>query len=55
MYKPDARDVNEGAARLRVLVVDDAPDVTELLALMMSHAGARRTPPCVCKSVDSRQ
>lgn len=24
---------------LRVLVVDDAPDVTELLALMMSHAG----------------
>ena len=26
-------------ARLRVLVVDDAPDVTELLALLMSHAG----------------
>ncbi|HEX7314213.1 MAG TPA: response regulator [Pyrinomonadaceae bacterium] len=24
---------------LRVLVVDDAPDVTELLALLMSHAG----------------
>jgi two-component system, chemotaxis family, CheB/CheR fusion protein len=24
---------------LRVLVVDDAPDVTELLAFMMSHAG----------------
>ena len=33
----------EGAAHasecLRVLVVDDAPDVTELLALLMSHAG----------------
>ena len=33
----------EGSAResgcLRVLVVDDAPDVTELLALLMSHAG----------------
>ena len=39
MYKADARDVNDGAVRLRVLVVDDAPDVTELLALMMSHAG----------------
>jgi two-component system CheB/CheR fusion protein len=42
MYEPDARPVrggNEGAVRLRVLVVDDAPDVTELLALMMSHAG----------------
>ena len=42
MYEPDARPDhkgNGGAARLRVLVVDDAPDVTELLALMMSHAG----------------
>ena len=33
----------EAAARagecLRVLVVDDAPDVTELLAILMSHAG----------------
>ena len=33
----------DGAARghacLRVLVVDDAPDVTEMLALMMSYAG----------------
>jgi CheY-like chemotaxis protein len=28
----------EGACR-RVLIVDDAPDVTELLALLMSHAG----------------
>ncbi|HEX8148761.1 MAG TPA: response regulator [Pyrinomonadaceae bacterium] len=27
------------AGCLRVLVVDDAPDVTELLALLMSHAG----------------
>jgi two-component system, chemotaxis family, CheB/CheR fusion protein len=42
MYEPDARpdrEGNGGAVRLRVLVVDDAPDVTELLALMMSHAG----------------
>ena len=42
MYEPDARPGlkgNEGAVRLRVLVVDDAPDVTELLALLMSHAG----------------
>jgi CheY-like chemotaxis protein len=28
-----------GATCLRVLVVDDAPDVTELLALLMEHAG----------------
>ncbi len=27
------------AASLRVLVVDDAPDVTEMIALMMSYAG----------------
>ncbi len=42
MYESDARpDLkgNDGAVRLRVLVVDDAPDVTELLALMMTHAG----------------
>jgi two-component system, chemotaxis family, CheB/CheR fusion protein len=42
MYEPDARpdrDSSVGAVRLRVLVVDDAPDVTELLALLMSHAG----------------
>jgi two-component system CheB/CheR fusion protein len=26
-------------ARLRVLVVDDAPDVTEMIAIMMSYAG----------------
>ena len=42
MYEPDARpdrEGNGGAVRLRVLVVDDAPDVTELLAILMSHAG----------------
>jgi two-component system, chemotaxis family, CheB/CheR fusion protein len=42
MYEPDARPEREGlegGVRLRVLVVDDAPDVTELLALLMSHAG----------------
>jgi two-component system CheB/CheR fusion protein len=42
MYEPDTRpdrEGNVGAVRLRVLVVDDAPDVTELLALLMSHAG----------------
>ena len=32
-------DVGEMCVRLRVLVVDDAPDVTEMLALVMSHAG----------------
>ena len=33
-------EASPGAAGcLRVLVVDDAPDVTELLALLMSHAG----------------
>ena len=37
-YRPD-NSGNGGSARLRVLVVDDAPDVTELVALMMSHAG----------------
>ena len=46
---PDPRDAAGAAAEpeesarpgacLRVLVVDDAPDVTELLALLMSHAG----------------
>jgi two-component system CheB/CheR fusion protein len=46
---PDPHDADEPAAVsedspreggcLRVLVVDDAPDVTELLALLMSHAG----------------
>ncbi|HWW76734.1 MAG TPA: response regulator [Pyrinomonadaceae bacterium] len=29
----------EGARRLRLLVVDDAPDVTEMIATMMSFAG----------------
>ena len=32
-------DAPHAAKCLRVLVVDDAPDVTELLALMMSYAG----------------
>ena len=48
MYEPDAagakpasdsEDTARQAECLRVLVVDDAPDVTELLALLMSHAG----------------
>lgn len=41
MYKPDApsEESARAAGCLRVLVVDDAPDVTELLAIMMSHAG----------------
>jgi CheY-like chemotaxis protein len=42
MYEPEARPDragNGGVVRLRVLVVDDAPDVTELLAVLMSHAG----------------
>ena len=30
-----------GGEPLRVLVVDDAPDVTEMIALMMSYAGYR--------------
>jgi two-component system CheB/CheR fusion protein len=34
-----AGDAEVGERRLRVLVVDDAPDVTEMLALMMSYAG----------------
>ena len=33
------RDPGEDPARLRVLVVDDAPDVTEMIAIMMSYAG----------------
>ena len=41
--KPQAAPGDEESAQkapcLRVLVVDDAPDVTELLALLMSHAG----------------
>ncbi len=43
MYEPDARPDGDDPERtgpcLRVLVVDDAPDVTELLALLMTHAG----------------
>lgn len=42
-YADEPAAAPEDAARaggcLRVLVVDDAPDVTELLALLMSHAG----------------
>ena len=34
-----AEDSARAAGCLRVLVVDDAPDVTELLAILMSHAG----------------
>jgi two-component system, chemotaxis family, CheB/CheR fusion protein len=34
-----ADDAEVGAKCLRVLVVDDAPDVTEMIALMMSYAG----------------
>ena len=40
---PETRAAGEGDAESagcrRVLVVDDAPDVTEMLALMMSYAG----------------
>lgn len=37
---PEARgDHGRGVHLRRVLVVDDAPDVTEMLALMMSYAG----------------
>ena len=32
-------DTEVGAKCLRLLVVDDAPDVTEMIALMMSYAG----------------
>ena len=32
-------DGGSGARRLRLLVVDDAPDVTEMIAMMMSFAG----------------
>jgi CheY-like chemotaxis protein len=34
-----AGDSGVGASCLRLLVVDDAPDVTEMIALMMSYAG----------------
>ena len=34
-----ADDSGVGAKCLRLLVVDDAPDVTEMIALMMSYAG----------------
>ena len=34
-----AGDTRGEHARLRVLVVDDAPDVTEMIAIMMSYAG----------------
>jgi two-component system CheB/CheR fusion protein len=34
-----AGDTEVGARCLRLLVVDDAPDVTEMIALMMSYAG----------------
>jgi two-component system CheB/CheR fusion protein len=34
-------DAAAGQEPLRVLVVDDAPDVTEMIALMMSYAGYR--------------
>jgi len=36
-----AADPRVGGEPLRVLVVDDAPDVTEMIALMMSYAGYR--------------
>ena len=36
---PAGEEAAHKAPCLRVLVVDDAPDVTELLALLMSHAG----------------
>lgn len=32
-------DVSDEAARPRVLVVDDAPDVTEMIGMLMSYAG----------------
>ena len=35
----ETEDPERASGCLRVLVVDDAPDVTELLALLMSHAG----------------
>jgi CheY-like chemotaxis protein len=34
-------DAGEDAESLHLLVVDDAPDVTEMIALMMSYAGYR--------------
>jgi len=37
--RADGGDAAGVCAPLRVLVVDDAPDVTEMLALMMSYAG----------------
>ncbi|MET0626143.1 MAG: response regulator [Pyrinomonadaceae bacterium] len=36
--RPDA-DAGDAPEPLHVLVVDDAPDVTEMIALMMSYAG----------------
>jgi two-component system CheB/CheR fusion protein len=36
-----AEDVGAATEPLHVLVVDDAPDVTEMIALMMSYAGYR--------------
>ena len=39
---PRARgDAEAGREGPRVLIVDDAPDVTEMLAVLMSHAGYR--------------
>ena len=41
-FDPESRaekDAGGDPGRLHVLVVDDAPDVTEMLALMMSYAG----------------
>ncbi|HEX8501882.1 MAG TPA: response regulator [Pyrinomonadaceae bacterium] len=37
----EAGDAGPSPESLRVLVVDDAPDVTEMIALMMSYAGYR--------------
>ena len=34
-----ADDTNTGAQRPRALVVDDAPDVTEMIAMLLKHAG----------------
>ena len=36
-----AGDAGVGPEPLRLLIVDDAPDVTEMIALMMSYAGYR--------------
>ena len=42
-FGEETQAVDRGAVRepLRLLVVDDAPDVTEMIALMMSYAGYR--------------